>query len=151
MCENDDYSYKIVWQHILCYLSLSFQKAISMAVRDQGLQLWPNQMEKVKQLHSQLLVRHGVMLVGPTGGGKTAARNILQRALVLLPAITMAEEAATVATNIASRGPQLSPLPDGSSAPQRRPSVFSVSSGEYRYHRAYGCMRLIRPLLLLLL
>lgn len=43
-------------------------------------------MEKVKQLHDQLLVRHGVMLVGPTGGGKTAVRNILQKSLTLVPA-----------------------------------------------------------------
>ena len=82
-----------------------------MSVRDQGLQHWPSQMEKVKQLHSQLLVRHGVMLVGPTGGGKSTTRAILQRALVLLPAIMSAEEAVT-----------------GGAAPsdQRRPSVFGV-------------------------
>ncbi len=58
-----------------------------MAIRDLGLQHWPNQINQVKQLHSQILVRHGVMLVGPTGGGKTAVRTILQRALVLLPTI----------------------------------------------------------------
>ena len=61
------------------------QKAISMAIRDLGLQHWPSQIDKVRQLHSQVSVRHGVMLVGPTGGGKTAVRNILQKALVLLP------------------------------------------------------------------
>jgi energy-coupling factor transporter ATP-binding protein EcfA2 len=69
------------------------QKAISMSVRDLGLQQWASQVEKVKQLHSQLLVRHGVMLVGPTGGGKSTTRAILQRALVLLPAIVAGEEA----------------------------------------------------------
>ena len=61
------------------------QKAISMAIRDLGLQHWPSQIDKVRQLHSQVSVRHGVMLVGPTGGGKSAVRNILQKALVLLP------------------------------------------------------------------
>ncbi len=37
------------------------------------------------QLYDQILVRHGLMLVGPTGGGKTISRNILQRALIILP------------------------------------------------------------------
>ncbi len=60
-----------------------------MSIRDQGLQHWPSQIEKVKQFHSQIMVRHGVMLVGPTGGGKTVSRNILQRALVLLPTLSM--------------------------------------------------------------
>ena len=58
-----------------------------MAIRDLGFQHWSSQIEKVKQLHSQILVRHGVMLVGPTGGGKTTTRSILQRALVLLPSL----------------------------------------------------------------
>ena len=37
------------------------------------------------QLYDQMLVRHGIMLVGPTGGGKTVSRNILQKALTILP------------------------------------------------------------------
>ena len=65
-----------------------------MGIRDHSLQPWASQIEKVKQLHNQLLVRHGVMLIGPTGGGKTTVRNILQRALVLLPSISMEEEEA---------------------------------------------------------
>lgn len=52
-----------------------------------GLQWWPSQIEKVRQLYSQIQVRHGVMLVGPTCGGKSTVRNILQKALVLLPTI----------------------------------------------------------------
>ena len=63
------------------------QKAISMSVRDLSFQHWPNQIDKVKQLYNQIMVRHGVMLVGPTGGGKTSVRHILQKALVLLPMI----------------------------------------------------------------
>ncbi len=40
------------------------------------------------QLYDQMLVRHGIMLVGPTGGGKTVSRNILQKALSILPSFT---------------------------------------------------------------
>ncbi|KAL4237693.1 Dynein heavy chain 14 [Mactra antiquata] len=68
------------------------EKAISMSTRDQGLQVWPHQIDKVKQFYNQILVRHGVMLVGPTGGGKTAVRSILQKALVLLPTISPQED-----------------------------------------------------------
>ena len=63
-----------------------------MAIRDHGLQPWASQIEKVKQLHNQLLVRHGIMLVGPTGGGKSTTRSILQRALVVLPSISIEED-----------------------------------------------------------
>ncbi len=66
--------------------------AISMAVETLGLQNWPSQSEKVKQLYSQIVVRHGVMLVGPSGGGKTTARNVLHRALVLLPLLRDSED-----------------------------------------------------------
>lgn len=63
-----------------------------MSTRDQGLQVWPHQIDKVKQFYNQILVRHGVMLVGPTGGGKTTVRSILQKALVLLPTIQPQED-----------------------------------------------------------
>lgn len=46
-----------------------------------GLEKWPNQVQKVIQLNEQLAVRHGVMLVGPSGGGKTTVRNVLHKAL----------------------------------------------------------------------
>ena len=85
-----------------------------MSIRDQGLQHWTGQTDKVKQLYNQLLVRHGVMLVGPTGGGKTTARSILQRALVLLPTIHSANDDDFTASAI-------------NAASQRRQSVFIVS------------------------
>ena len=63
------------------------EKAINLASLDLGVSHWKSQREKVVQLYSQLLVRHGVMLVGPTAGGKTVVRSILQRALYYLPAL----------------------------------------------------------------
>nr|XP_015200682.1 PREDICTED: dynein heavy chain 14, axonemal isoform X2 [Lepisosteus oculatus] len=68
----------------------NLEKAIAIATKLLGLQQWPNQAEKVKQLYGQILARHGVMLVGPTGGGKTAVRRLLQNALPFLPALTSA-------------------------------------------------------------
>ena len=50
------------------------------------------------QLNSTLQVRHGVMLVGPAGGGKTTTRQILKRALVVLPTIQAREQQQTVGT-----------------------------------------------------
>ena len=57
------------------------QKYIKQTITEMGLEKWPDQVQKVIQLNEQLAVRHGVMLVGPSGGGKTTIRNILQRAL----------------------------------------------------------------------
>ena len=39
------------------------------------------------QVYDQMLVRHGIMLVGPTGGGKSVSRNILLKALSILPTL----------------------------------------------------------------
>ena len=44
------------------------------------------------QLNSTLQVRHGVMLVGPTGGGKTTTRQILKRAIIALPTVQAREQ-----------------------------------------------------------
>ena len=43
------------------------------------------------QLYSTLQVRHGVMLVGPAGGGKTTTRQILKRAIIALPTVQARE------------------------------------------------------------
>ena len=44
--------------------------------RNKGLQVEPVQTKKVIQLYETMLVRHGVMLVGPTGGGKTTVYQV---------------------------------------------------------------------------
>lgn len=41
------------------------------------LQPEPCSIKKVIQLHETMIVRHGVMLVGPTGGGKTTVLKVI--------------------------------------------------------------------------
>ena len=40
--------------------------------------------EKIVQLYDTIQVRHGLMLVGPTGGGKTSNYKVLQKAITSL-------------------------------------------------------------------
>ncbi|VDK35198.1 unnamed protein product [Taenia asiatica] len=58
-----------------------FQKVVEDVTRDFGLQVVPSQTFKVIQFYETLVVRHGVMLVGPTGGGKTTVYRILAETL----------------------------------------------------------------------
>ena len=74
------------------------QKAAKTALGELSIQYWSTQIDKVIQLNSTLQVRHGVMLVGPAGGGKTTTRQILKRALVVLPTIQAREQQQTVGT-----------------------------------------------------
>lgn len=71
----------------------AIEKSINVATRELSYQIWPSQTEKIIQLYDQMLVRHGIMLVGPPGGGKTVARNILQKALSVLPTFTIDKNA----------------------------------------------------------
>ncbi len=41
----------------------------------------PSQVQKCHELYNTMLVRHGVILLGPTGGGKTSVVRLLVTAL----------------------------------------------------------------------
>lgn len=53
-----------------------FEMAIKFIQQELGLQQEDCQVNKVIQLHETMIVRWGVMLVGPTGGGKTSVLNV---------------------------------------------------------------------------
>uniref|UniRef100_A0A8C9K0H7 Dynein axonemal heavy chain 14 n=1 Tax=Panthera tigris altaica TaxID=74533 RepID=A0A8C9K0H7_PANTA len=64
---------------------VALEKVVSIATQQLGFHQWPAQNKKTIQFYNQLQTCIGVMLVGPTGGGKTTVRRILERALTLLP------------------------------------------------------------------
>ena len=59
---------------------------IRESIDDQGLQQHEFLISKVLELYSMTLVRHGMMLVGPTGGGKTKCYKTLAMAMGKLKA-----------------------------------------------------------------
>lgn len=60
------------------------EKSINTTLDENTLQRPHNYVTKIIQLYDTMDVRFGVMLVGPTGGGKTTCCNILQGALTRL-------------------------------------------------------------------
>uniref|UniRef100_A0A8C3IXY3 Dynein axonemal heavy chain 6 n=1 Tax=Chrysemys picta bellii TaxID=8478 RepID=A0A8C3IXY3_CHRPI len=60
------------------------QSTIIEVMLSKGLQPEASMVHKVIQLYETMLVRHGVMLVGPTGGGKTTVYQILAQTLGVL-------------------------------------------------------------------
>jgi hypothetical protein len=59
-------------------------KALEKVALEKGLQLHVSWLNKCIQLYETYLVRHGIMLVGPTGGGKSAIEECLAGALTEL-------------------------------------------------------------------
>ncbi|XP_028414460.1 dynein heavy chain 6, axonemal-like [Dendronephthya gigantea] len=62
------------------------QSTIEDCLLEQKLQVVPAMVKKTIQLYETMLVRHGVMLVGPTGGGKTTCYETLKMTLTSLHA-----------------------------------------------------------------
>lgn len=65
------------------------EKAVQEALVAEGLQPEPMLIEKVMQLHDTMQTRHGNMLVGHTGSGKTTAWTILAKALCSINTTTL--------------------------------------------------------------
>lgn len=52
------------------------ESTIKLVMENANLQPESCFITKVIQLYETMIVRHGVMTVGPTGGGKTAVLNV---------------------------------------------------------------------------
>eukprot|EP00163_Fabomonas_tropica_P031149 TRINITY_DN730_c1_g1_i7.p1 TRINITY_DN730_c1_g1~~TRINITY_DN730_c1_g1_i7.p1 ORF type:complete len:4213 (+),score=1156.03 TRINITY_DN730_c1_g1_i7:1002-12641(+) len=62
----------------------ALQVQIENTLRAKNLQVAPILIKKCIQLYETMIVRHGVMLVGPTGGGKTTCYQVLEDVLTTL-------------------------------------------------------------------
>lgn len=59
---------------------------IDSEIKHRGLQIVPSFVKKIMQFYETCIVRHGVALIGPTFGGKSSVRSILQSVLTDLHA-----------------------------------------------------------------
>jgi dynein heavy chain len=59
----------------------ALMKTMKQEIHNAGLQPIPFFINKVIQLYEMIIVRHGLMLVGPTGGGKSRNLHILEETL----------------------------------------------------------------------
>ena len=59
------------------------EDAIKEVVKTSGLVHHPTWVKKVVQLYETIQVRHGIMCIGPTGGGKTQCLNVLHKAMAI--------------------------------------------------------------------
>jgi hypothetical protein len=66
------------------------EEGMLRSVADNGLVAHPSWMLKNIQLYETTLVRHGIMLVGPTGGGKSQIFNTLTASLAKLNNVSTA-------------------------------------------------------------
>ena len=66
------------------YLCGQVSRALEKVALEKGLQLHATWLNKCIQLYETYLVRHGIMLVGPSGGGKSSIEECLAGALTEL-------------------------------------------------------------------
>lgn len=59
---------------------LTMKAAAEIVLREMGMEVIPDQVLKVQQFYDTLFSRHSVMLVGPTGGGKSVVRDAYGKA-----------------------------------------------------------------------
>jgi dynein heavy chain len=62
----------------------NLSKSITEACKHYNVQEADLFIQKIIQLYDTIQVRHGLMIVGPTGGGKTMNYKVLQHAMTLL-------------------------------------------------------------------
>ena len=62
----------------------SLMEMMQRITLEMGLQTVPVFMQKAIQLYDVTVLRHGLMTVGPTGGGKTCCKNMLAKTLSTL-------------------------------------------------------------------
>lgn len=60
------------------------ERSLRTVLEQRGLQQAPGFLKKAVQMWDTMCVRFGLMMVGPTGGGKTAFCSALQGALTRL-------------------------------------------------------------------
>ena len=77
-----------------------FQTVIQDCLKLNGFQIQESLIKKIIQLHETMIVRHGVMLVGPTGGGKTTCYRILKETLAKMKEIEVSPYYQKVRTNV---------------------------------------------------
>jgi dynein heavy chain len=68
---------------------MDVEKAIEEEILDQKLQMHEPFVDKVVQLYETYNVRHGIMVVGPAGCGKTKIWQVLAKALTRLGTVTI--------------------------------------------------------------
>lgn len=55
--------------------------SITESMKDMELEPIPEFIDKVYQIYDTMEIRHAIMLVGPTGAGKTASYRVLEKAI----------------------------------------------------------------------